>query len=108
MELTLNLIHPFEYDPRISAYQGLMGRPFDFSRHPILVAPAGSKVLTWDSPDNRGTWVDHGVECIYVGPALDHFRGFRIWVPEHSTMHISGAVWWFWKPFPTDENPLHD
>ena len=24
MKLTLNLIHPFEYDPRISAYEGLM------------------------------------------------------------------------------------
>jgi hypothetical protein len=46
MELTLNLIrHPFEYDPRISAYEGLAGRPFDFNRHPII-APTGSKVLT--------------------------------------------------------------
>jgi hypothetical protein len=31
MELTLNLIHPFEYDPRISAYEGLMGHPYDFN-----------------------------------------------------------------------------
>jgi hypothetical protein len=52
-KLTLNLIHPFEYDPRISAYEGLIGHPYDFNRHPI--APAGSKVLTWDSPDKRGT-----------------------------------------------------
>jgi hypothetical protein len=57
-ELTLNLLHPFEYDPRISAHHGLFGRRFDFSRHPI--APAGTKVLTWNSPDNRGSWSDHG------------------------------------------------
>jgi hypothetical protein len=31
MELTLNLIRPFEYDPRISAYEGLMGHPYDFN-----------------------------------------------------------------------------
>jgi hypothetical protein len=90
MELTLNLIHPFEYDPRISAYEGLMGHSYDFNHHPI--APAGSKVLTWDSPDNRGTWADQGVKDIYVGPALYHFRTFRIWVPQLSALRISGTV----------------
>ena len=58
IEITLNTLHPFEYDPRISAYHGLYGRKFDFMRHPI--APVGSKVLTWDPPDKRGSWADHG------------------------------------------------
>jgi hypothetical protein len=106
MELTLNLIPPFEYDPRISSYEGLMGHPYDFNRHPI--APAGSKVLTWDSPDNRETWADHGGEGIYVGPALDHFRAFRIWVPQHSAMRISGTVWWFHKPVRHDDSAAQD
>ncbi len=52
MELSLNLLHPYEYDPRISAYHCIFGSTFDFMSHPI--APAGSKVLTWDSPDTRG------------------------------------------------------
>jgi hypothetical protein len=91
MELTLNFHHPYEYDPSLFAYEGLIGEPFDFSRHPS--APAGCKVLTCDSLDTRGTWADHGVEGIYLGPATDHFRGFRIWVPQHSAMRISGAVW---------------
>ena len=30
IEVTLNTLHPFEYDPRISAYHGLHGRKFDF------------------------------------------------------------------------------
>jgi hypothetical protein len=98
MELTLNCLHPYEYDPSLSAYKGLIGEPFDFLRHPIAPA-AGCKVLTWDSPDTRGTWADHGVEGIYVGPAPDHFHGYRIWVPQHSALRISGAVWWFLKPY---------
>jgi hypothetical protein len=102
LELTLNLLHPFEYDPRISAHHGLFGRRFDFSRHPI--APAGTKVLTWNSPDNRGSWSDHGVMGIYLGPALTHIRGFHIWVPQTSSARISGTVWWFLKPLiPSNE-----
>ena len=80
VELTLNILHPFEYDPSISAHHALFGSRFDFARHPI--APIGCKVLTWNSPDNRGSWSDHGVPGIYLGPAMQHFRGFNIWVPQ--------------------------
>jgi len=76
IELTLNLLHPFEYDPAISAHHGLFDARFDFARHPI--APVGAKVLTWDSPDTRGSWADHGIPGIYLGPAMNHFRGFHI------------------------------
>ena len=62
--ITLNIIHPFEYDDSISAYQGVHGTTFNFNHHPI--APLGCKVLTWDSPDNRGSWADHGIEAIYT------------------------------------------
>jgi hypothetical protein len=72
----MNLLHPFEYDPAISAHHGLFGSRFDLARHPI--APAGAKVLTWDSPDTRGSWADHGIPGIYLGPAMNHFRGFHI------------------------------
>jgi hypothetical protein len=44
IELTVNIIHPFEYDTTISAHHGLIGERFDFARHPI--APVGTKVLT--------------------------------------------------------------
>jgi hypothetical protein len=104
MELTLNILHPYEYDPRMSAYQGLFGSTFDFMSHPI--APAGSKVLTWDSPDTRGSWADHGTEGIYVGPALSHFRAFRIWVPQNSAMRVSATVWWFFPSVYIDNSIL--
>jgi len=104
MEVTLNSVHPYEYDPRLSAYEGVVGQPFDFMRHPI--APAGSKVLTWDSPDTRGSWADHGTDGIYVGPAMDHFRAFRIWVQQNSAMRVSATVWWFIPKFVPDDHLL--
>ncbi len=82
IELTLNIIHPYEYDPRISAYEGIHGETHDFNAHPI--APVGAKVLTWDAPEYRGTWDDHGVEAVYLGPALEHLRAFEVWVPNTS------------------------
>ena len=102
IEMTLNVIHPFEYDPAISAYHGLFGQRYDFARHPI--APAGAKVLTWNSPDTRGSWADHGVNEIYLGPAMRHFRAFNIWVPLTMAQRISGTVWWFLKPFVPDDD----
>ena len=101
VELSLNIIHPYEYDPSVSAHHGLFGTRFDFMRHPL--APVGSKVLTWNSPDNRGSWADHGVHGIYLGPAMRHFRGFKIWVPQTSAARVSGTVWWFFKPFTADD-----
>ncbi len=47
IEMTLNLVHPFEYDPTISANEGVFGQTFNFQQHPI--APVGAKILTWDS-----------------------------------------------------------
>jgi hypothetical protein len=90
IELALNVIHPFEYDNNISAYEGLYRAKFDFKRHPI--APLGCKVLTWDALENRGSWADHGIEGMYIGPALNHFRSFSIWVPSTS-VRIANTVW---------------
>jgi hypothetical protein len=93
IEMALNLLHPYEYDPKISAYEGVFGHTVNFQQHPI--APVGSKVLTWDSPSLRGTWVDHGVEAVYLGPAMDHLRSFEVWVPHTSAARITNTVWWF-------------
>jgi hypothetical protein len=102
--LTLNLIHPFEYNDSISAYHGVHGKRFNFNHHPI--APLGCKVLTWDSPDNRGSWSDHGIEAIYIGPALDHFRAFNVWVPTNSASRVTNTVWWFTKPMKPSQDLL--
>ncbi len=53
IEMTLNIVRAFEYDPQSSAYEGLHGTSFNFRLHPI--APVGTKVLTWDAPDHRGS-----------------------------------------------------
>jgi hypothetical protein len=93
IELTLNIVRPFDYDPSRSAYEGLTNRSYDFQHYPI--APVGSKVLTWNSPSHRGSWADHGVEAVYLGPAENHLRSFDVWVPNTSSPRVIHTVWWF-------------
>ena len=70
-----------------------MGYKYNFKQHPI--APVGSKVLTWDCPEHRGTWADHGIQAVYLGPADEHFRAFNVWVPNTSAPRVTNTVWWF-------------
>ncbi len=39
MELALNIIHPFEYDETISAYQGIYNETFNFKHLPPYCTP---------------------------------------------------------------------
>ncbi len=101
IEMTLNITRPFEFDHAISAYEGLFGVKFNFKQHPI--APVGTKVLTWDAPDHRGSWADHGVEAAYLGPAIEHLRSFEVWVPNTSAPRITNTVWWFLHDLAPDD-----
>ncbi len=62
--------------------------------------------MTWNSPDTRGSWADHGIDGIYLGPAMRHFRAINIWVPLTSAQRVSGTVWWFLKLFVPDDDLL--
>jgi hypothetical protein len=35
---------------------------------------------------------------MYIGPALNHYRSFNIWVPSTSALRIANTVWWFMAP----------
>jgi hypothetical protein len=84
----------------------MTGRSYNFQQHPI--APVGAKVLTWDSPSHRGTWADHGVEAVYLGPAENHLRAFEVWVPNTSAPRVTNTVWWFLHDGVKADMPLID
>ena len=80
-ELTLQCLLPWQPNPDISAYHGLTGSKFDFRAHPI--APAGTAILIFESPEVRGSWAGHGVPGFYIGPALLHCRSHNVYVTAH-------------------------
>ena len=73
--ITLNLLRNSNTNPKLSAYAQLNG-PFDYNKTPL--GPLGTKVLAHEMPNIRGTWDPHGVEAWYIGPAMDHYRGYKI------------------------------
>jgi hypothetical protein len=78
---TLNLLRTSQLHPQPSAYayahiQGL----FDFNRTPL--APHGIHVLIHQKPSVRCTWAPHAVPSWYLGPAMTHYRCYRVWSQE--------------------------
>ncbi len=92
-ELTLNCLLPWQPNPEISAYHGLTGSKFDFRAHPI--APAGTAILIYESPEVRGSWAGHGVPGFYIGPALQHYRSHNVHVTATSAPRVTDTVAWF-------------
>jgi hypothetical protein len=93
VELTINLLRPFGPDHSISAYQGIYKTKFNFSEHPIA---CGTLVVIPNNPIQRGSWDPHGETGLYVGPALDHYRCFRVFSSLRTKkIRISDTLAWF-------------
>jgi hypothetical protein len=89
-EMTLNLMRGSN-TAGSSAFQHLYG-PYDFERNPI--APPGTPVLIYESPEHRASWAPHGVKGFYIGPAMEHYRSFRVLVADTRRIRTSDSVAW--------------
>ena len=52
----------------------------NFNKVPLL--PPGTKIVQHAKPDNRKSWAFHGDQGWYVGPAPDHYRCIRTYIPK--------------------------
>jgi hypothetical protein len=91
-EMTLNLLRASRVNPAQSAWAALLHGPYDFLRHPM--APAGTKVLVFETSADRATWDPHGVPGFYVGPAMAHYRCYDCYVPRTKRMRTIDTVSW--------------
>ena len=78
-QMTLNLLQPSRINPKLSAYAMMEGQ-HDYNKVPL--APPGAKVIVHVKPSQQKLWDYHGKLGWYVGPALDHYRCFRIFMPH--------------------------
>jgi hypothetical protein len=76
-------------NPKLSAWAQVHGT-FDFNRTPL--GPPGCRVLAHDKPVIRTKWSPHGLDGWYVGPALDLYRCYNIWVWETRAERICDTV----------------
>ena len=101
--ITLNLLRRWKQEPTLSAYEGFYGTTYDFDAHPI--APFGTKVMIYESPEQRKTWAHHGVQGYYLGPQDNTYRGYKVWVIGTRHLRDSNTLEWFPSPY---HQPLTD
>ena len=87
----MNLLRPSHAHPRVSAWEGMHGA-YDFDAHPL--APPGTAVTIHEKPDQRTTWGKHGVAGFYIGPALQHYRCYRVWASDTCSIRITDTLAW--------------
>ena len=97
--MTLNMLRSSATIAGISAYEHVHGN-YDYMRNPIC--PAGSLVLVFDHPDVRGSWAMHGSKGFYVGPAMQHYRCHRVFMPATNHMRTSNTISWHVRPLARD------
>ena len=90
--LTLNLMRPSKLNPRLSAYAQLNGA-FDFNTTPL--APPGCRAVVHETRDQRATWDPKGTNAWYLGPALQHYRCHRVYVPKSRAERIIRTIEFF-------------
>ena len=79
-------------NPRLSAYTQLEGT-FNFDATPL--APPGCKVIIHEKPKQRNSWDQHGKLGWYLGPALEHYRCYRVYCNETRGDRFSDVVEFF-------------
>ncbi len=104
-ELTLNLLRTSRTHPKLSSYTHQNG-PFDFNRTPL--APPGTKIVLHEKPKQRQTWAPHGLDGWYIGPAMEHYRCYHVYVPSTRSTRIVDTIEFFPHHVPLPATSSHD
>ena len=91
-EITLNLLRNSRLNPKLSAYAFLFGN-FDFNKTPM--APPGTQVVVHEKSTQRATWDPQGVDGWYTGPAMEHYRCVKAYIPSTSQERICDTIEFF-------------
>jgi hypothetical protein len=88
-KLTVNSLHQATINPKISAWEYFNGL-LDFNKTPL--APVGCRVLIHAKPVTRRSWDYKAKQGFYIGPALDHYRCYKLVKSETKQKVISNTV----------------
>ena len=91
---TLNMLHTSRVHPKLSAFHVLEVHR-NFNRVPF--GPPGTRGTIFNPPETRGSYGPRALECWYVGPAWDHYRGMHFQIPSIEGYRTSAQ----YKLYPT-------
>ena len=103
--LTLNHLRNARANPNLSAHAFLHGT-FNFAHTPL--APPATKVVVHVKPKERNSWDQHGRDGWYIGPALEHYRCVRVYIPTTRAEVDSDTVQFFQHDTPLPQTTTAD
>jgi hypothetical protein len=77
--ITLNMLRSSRINPKLSAATHIYGQ-YDFNRAPM--APPGTRIKAHERPDRWRTWDPDGQDGWYIGPVLEHYRCYRVYITK--------------------------
>jgi hypothetical protein len=77
--ITLNMPRTSRINPKLSAATHIFGQ-YDFNRAPM--APPVARIIAHETPSRRRTWAPHGQDGWYIGPALEHYRCYKVYITK--------------------------
>ena len=90
--ITLNMLRPLRRNPKMSAHMELEGA-FEYNKTPL--APPGTKVVVHKKYNKRASWAAHGLDGWYLGPEMDHYCCYRVYVTNTRAKCNSNTVDFF-------------
>jgi hypothetical protein len=103
--ITLNMLRTSRINPKLSAATYIFGQ-HDYSRAPM--APPGTRIIAHETTGRRKTWAPHGQDGWYIGPALEHYRCYKVYITKTISSRIVETVEFFphqFKiPFPSSSD----
>jgi hypothetical protein len=77
--MTLNMLRTSRINPKLSAATHIFGQ-YDFNKAPM--APPGTRIIAHETPSRRRTWAPYGQDGWYIGPALEHYRCYTVFITK--------------------------
>ena len=74
-EITINVLCASQIDPAESAWEFMCG-PFNYNVTPL--GPPGCRIIIHAKGTIRRTRDFKGIECFYIGPAMNHYRCYTL------------------------------
>jgi hypothetical protein len=103
--MALNMLKTARINPKLLAATHIFGQ-YDFNRAPM--APPGTRIIAHETPGRRRTWAPHGKDGWYIGPALEHYRCYTVYITKTRSNRIVGTVDFFPEKFTLPFPSSHD
>jgi hypothetical protein len=79
-------------NPKLLASTHIYGQ-YDYTKAPL--APPGTLIIAHETPNIRRTWGPHGQYGWYIGPALEHYRFYTVYITKTISERVVETVDFF-------------